>query len=60
MDAENLTYATKQYLKYGDLTPLTLHQVFKRIPKYWKQVLQASNRKKLHSRMFEVKQLKLF
>jgi len=60
LDAEKLNYLTQQYLKFGFLKFYQLQTVFRRIPKYWKQVLQASNKEKLHRRMNDGKQLKLF
>jgi len=59
-DAERLQLFAKRYEKQGFLEFEKMQVVFYRIPKYWKQVLQASNKEKLHRRMNDGKQLKLF
>ena len=48
-DAELLTSFAKQYLKRGFLTPKQQNILFKKMPKYWQQLLKISDEEKLES-----------
>jgi len=46
-DGEFLTSLAKQLEKKGFLSPKQMIHVYKKMPKYWKQVLNISNEEKL-------------
>lgn len=48
-DGRILTSLAKQYQKYGRLSEKQMFIVFKKMPKYWQQVIKISNEQKLHS-----------
>lgn len=48
-DGEFLSSLATQLLKKKYLTDKQMEQVFKKIPKYWSQVVKISNKEKLHS-----------
>lgn len=47
VDGEILTSFAKQYLTHGFLTPKQMALVYKKMPKYWMQIIKISNREKL-------------
>lgn len=48
-DGEILSSIAKQYLKYGRITTKQMDIVFKKIPKYWMQVMKISNKSHLNT-----------
>jgi hypothetical protein len=49
VDAKILSSLTKFYAKNGFLTPKQQIIVFKKMPKYWKQILEISDTNKLET-----------
>ena len=47
-DAEILTSFAKQLMRRGSLSPKQMTIVFKKMPKYWKQIMGISNEDKLN------------
>jgi hypothetical protein len=52
-DGEFLTSLAKQLQKKGYLSPKQMTFVFKKMPKYWKQILNISDEEKLIDLMLE-------
>lgn len=50
-DAYIMTSFSKQLLKRGDLSPKQMAIVYKNMPKYWRQIKNASNDQKLRSQV---------
>lgn len=49
VDAEFLSSLAEAYIRWGKLTPKQLPFVFKKMPKYWKQVVAMSDTTALNS-----------
>lgn len=49
VDAKILSSLTKFYVKNGFLTPKQQAIVFRKMPKYWKQILEISDKDKLET-----------
>ncbi len=47
VDGEILTSFAKQYKKRGFLTPKQMTLVYKKMPKYWMQIIKISDKEKL-------------
>ena len=47
VDAEILSSFAKQYLTRGFLSPKQMTLVYKKMPKYWMQIIKISDKKKL-------------
>lgn len=47
VDGEILTSFAKQYLTRGFLTPKQMALVYKKMPKYWMQIIKISDKEKL-------------
>lgn len=47
VDGKILTSFAKQYLKRGFLSPKQMILVYKKMPKYWNQIIKISDEKKL-------------
>ncbi len=53
VDGEFLSSLAKQLLKYGKLSDKQMVHLFKKMPKYWKQILTISNEEKLNALILE-------
>lgn len=48
-DGRILTSFAKQFKKYGRLSERQMSILFKKMPKYWQQIIKISDKEKLHS-----------
>lgn len=48
-DGKILTSLARQYQKYGRLSEKQMNLLFKKMPKYWHQIVKISDEQKLHA-----------
>ena len=51
IDGEILSSFAKQLLSRGYLSPKQMAIVYKKMPKYWSQIVRVSNTEKLHNQV---------